>query len=90
MQSHLSSSPSHCNEAKGDTHYDRRSWSQAITAYTEAITLSPRYTALYYNRGMAHHYNGQTQSAISDLKEAAQLYLERSASPKSSRLGPES
>jgi tetratricopeptide (TPR) repeat protein len=62
---------------QGDTHYDQRSWPQAITAYAEALTLSPRYAAIYYNRGMAHHYNGQTQSAIADLRKAAQLYQEQ-------------
>jgi tetratricopeptide (TPR) repeat protein len=62
---------------QGDTHYDQRSWPQAITAYTEALTLSPRYAAIYYNRGMAHHYNGQNQQAITNLQKAAQLYLEQ-------------
>jgi tetratricopeptide (TPR) repeat protein len=62
---------------QGDTHYDQRSWPQAITAYTEALSLSPRYAAIYYNRGMAHHYNGQNQQAIADLQTAVQLYKEQ-------------
>jgi tetratricopeptide (TPR) repeat protein len=52
-------------------------WQQAIAFYTEAIILSPRYAALYYNRGLAYYYSGMKQVAVEDLQKAAQLYQEQ-------------
>jgi tetratricopeptide (TPR) repeat protein len=86
INSPFSRGPSHSLSAKNqhqtvkeqaDRHYANNEYPQAIAAYTQAITLSPRYAALYYNRGISYHFSGMKQLAIADLQKAAQLYQEQ-------------
>jgi tetratricopeptide (TPR) repeat protein len=86
ISSPFSEGPSHSLSEKSqhqtvkeqaDRHYANNEYQQAIAAYTEAITLSPRYAALYYNRGLSYHFSGMKQLAITDLQKAAQLYQEQ-------------
>jgi tetratricopeptide (TPR) repeat protein len=60
-----------------DKYYSQDQYPQAIAAYSEAIRLSPRYSSLYYNRGISYHLNGKNKEAIADLQKAAQLYQEQ-------------
>ena len=53
-------------QRKGD--YDR-----AITDYTKAIELNPRFAEAYYNRGNAYYSKGQYDQAISDCNKALEL-----------------
>jgi tetratricopeptide (TPR) repeat protein len=62
---------------KADRHYADNEYPQAIAAYTQAIELSPRYAALYYNRGLAYWGAGNRQTALENLRKAAQLYKEQ-------------
>jgi tetratricopeptide (TPR) repeat protein len=62
---------------KADGHYENNEYPQAIAVYTEAIRLSPRYAALYYNRGISYNLSGKSKEAIADLQKAAQLYREQ-------------
>jgi tetratricopeptide (TPR) repeat protein len=62
---------------KADRHYADNEYPQAIAAYSEAIRLSPRYSSLYYNRGISYHLNGKNKEAIADLQKAAQLFQEQ-------------
>jgi tetratricopeptide (TPR) repeat protein len=62
---------------QGDRYYENSEYQQAITAYSEAIRLSPRYASLYYNRGISYHLSGSSKDAIADLQKAAQLYQEQ-------------
>lgn len=62
---------------QADRHYANNEYQQAIAAYTEAIRLSPRYAALYYNRGISYNLSGKSKEAIADLQKAAQLYREQ-------------
>jgi tetratricopeptide (TPR) repeat protein len=62
---------------QGDIYYEKKEWSNAVSNYTQGIELSPRYAAIYYNRGLSHKYLSNQQSALSDLNTAARLYQEQ-------------
>jgi tetratricopeptide (TPR) repeat protein len=62
---------------QADRHYANNEYQQAISAYSEAIRLSPRYASLYYNRGISYHLSKSSKEAIADLQKAAQLYQEQ-------------
>lgn len=62
---------------QGDAQYAKDEYQEAITSYTSAIRLSPRYAALYYNRGVSYQFLGNHELAHEDLEKAAQLYKEQ-------------
>ncbi|MGF1603476.1 MAG: tetratricopeptide repeat protein [Thermosynechococcaceae cyanobacterium] len=69
--------PHQVYKEKGDEYYEAKQWSSAIAEYSKAVSLSPRYTAVFYNRGLAYHYNGQKTQAIADIDRAARLFKEQ-------------
>jgi tetratricopeptide (TPR) repeat protein len=62
---------------QGDAFLNQKIWRNAITSYTQGIKLSPRYSALYYNRGLAYLNNGNKNAALADFQEAAELFLQQ-------------
>jgi tetratricopeptide (TPR) repeat protein len=62
---------------QGDTQYEKEEYQEAVVSYTSAIILSPRYAALYYNRGISYQFLGNYKLAYKDLEEAVQLYKEQ-------------
>ena len=48
-------------------------YNKAITDYTAAIRLSPKYAEAPYKRGVAHSKKGDYDKAIADFTEAARL-----------------
>lgn len=50
----------------GNQHYQRREYSEAMTAYSEAIKLAPETGMLYLLRGNAYAASGSHQAAIDD------------------------
>ena len=46
---------------------------RAITDFTEAIGLNPRYAWAYANRGRAHLFSGSVAKAQADIKQASDL-----------------
>jgi tetratricopeptide (TPR) repeat protein len=60
-----------------DRYYENNEYQQSIIFYSKAIELSPRYAALYYNRGISYHLSGKKKEAIADLQKAVQLYQEQ-------------
>lgn len=62
---------------KGDYFLEKKIWKTAIATYTQGIKLSPRYSALYYNRGLAHLSSGNKKAALADFQETAELFLQQ-------------
>ncbi|GAF91447.1 unnamed protein product, partial [marine sediment metagenome] len=48
-------------------------YTQAISDYTRAIELNPKYALAYNNRGLAYGNLGQYSKAISDFTRAIEL-----------------
>ncbi|HEY9704123.1 MAG TPA: tetratricopeptide repeat protein, partial [Allocoleopsis sp.] len=48
-----------------------------INDYNQTITLNPNFAEAYYNRGLIHKKQGDTQKAIADFKKAATLYQQQ-------------
>jgi tetratricopeptide (TPR) repeat protein len=62
---------------QGDAQYEKDEFQDAVISYTGAIRLSPRYAALYYNRGISYQSLGNYGLAYKDLEKAVQLYKEQ-------------
>ena len=48
-------------------------WEEAITLYTRAIKLDPKYATAYNNRGLVRHKTGDYLGAIEDFTKAIEL-----------------
>jgi tetratricopeptide (TPR) repeat protein len=72
-----SSNPTQSFKIQGDAFLNQKSWKNAIATYTQGIKLSPRYTSLYYNRGLAYLSSGNKKAALADFQEAAELFLQQ-------------
>ncbi len=59
----------------GVQHFEEGRLNEAITAYSEAISLDPENTAAYYNRGQAYFALGRPGRAIEDHTQAIDLSL---------------
>ena len=59
--------------ARGNAFYGKGKWDNAITDYTVAIRIDPKYTWAYYGRGVAHFAKGEMDLAIADHSEAIRL-----------------
>ena len=46
---------------------------KAIAEYDQALELYPRYTEIYYNRGLAYRQKGEMDKAIHDYTQAIEL-----------------
>jgi tetratricopeptide (TPR) repeat protein len=71
------SNPTQSFKIQGDAFLNQKIWRNAINAYTQAIKLSPRYSALYYNRGLAYLNSSNEKAALVDFQEAAELFLQQ-------------
>jgi tetratricopeptide (TPR) repeat protein len=69
--------PTQSFKIRGDAFLNQKIWGNAITTYTQGIKLSPRYSALYYNRGLAYLNSGNKKAALVDFQEAAELFLQQ-------------
>jgi len=67
---------------RGLVYYEEDQYDEAISNYTKAIEINPRYAAAYYYRGLAYYYKdhwiyynykGKYDQAISDLNKAIEL-----------------
>jgi len=58
---------------RGLSWYKKGDHDQAISDFTRAIELNPRYANAYYNRGIAYDDKGQYDRAISDYTRAIEL-----------------
>jgi tetratricopeptide (TPR) repeat protein len=76
-KSDRSSNPTQSFKIQGDAFLNQKSWKNAITTYTQGIKISPRYSALYYNRGLAYLNSGNKKLALADFQEAAELFLQQ-------------
>lgn len=72
------------NSTDAKTYYEqgmeqakRGKYKEAIADFLRAILINPNYAEAYKYRGIAHSKVGDNQKAISDLKQAANLYLKQ-------------
>ena len=52
---------------------DHKPYSEAVSAYTRALTLNARDPAIWNNRGVSEHALGNDGAALNDYQQAAQL-----------------
>ncbi len=64
---------------RGNAHFDQGQYGQAISDFTKALELNPKYAEAYYNKAVACEKVGRTKEAI----EAYKSFLKH-ASPESS------
>ena len=58
---------------KGNAFLQTQQYDRAITAYTRAIALQPRFAHAHHKRGTAYYYSKQFKQACHDWKKACQL-----------------
>ncbi len=66
------------NDAKayfngGNAYLVKGQYDQAISDYTKALEINPRYALAYYNRGIAYKNKAQYDQAISDYTKALEI-----------------
>lgn len=59
--------------SKGTYLLQKGQYDQAITYFDKAISLNPRYSEAYNNRGLAYLYDAQHDKAISDFSKAIEV-----------------
>jgi tetratricopeptide (TPR) repeat protein len=57
----------------GTKHLQQGEYDQAISGYTKALELNPRFTEAYLNRGIAYRNKGQHDQAVSDYDKVLQI-----------------
>ena len=57
----------------GVSYLDLGKYDEAITAFTKAIEIDPKTSAIYYNRGTAYFVLEAYQKAIDDYSKAIEL-----------------
>ncbi len=57
----------------GNKHFRQGNYAAAIENYDRAISLNPKYTKAYYNRGVVQDKFGQYEAAITDYDKAINL-----------------
>jgi len=55
---------------QGDVLFNKKDYRNAITKYSEAITILPTFPAAYFWKGYAHYYLNEYDQSISDLNQA--------------------
>ena len=58
---------------RGNAHADKGQYDQAISEYTKALKIKPRYAEAYYNRGYAYASKGKYDDAIRDFNKALEI-----------------
>ena len=58
---------------RGLAYYDKGQYDQAISEYSKALEINPRYALAYNDRGNAYQSKGQNGQAISDYSKAIEL-----------------
>jgi tetratricopeptide (TPR) repeat protein len=58
---------------RGNAYDYKGQYDQAISDYTKAIEINPKYGLAYYNRGIAHNNKGQYDQVISDYTKALEI-----------------
>jgi len=58
---------------RGNAYYEKGQYDKAISDYSKAIELNPRYANAYNNRGNVYDEKGLHDKAISDLSKAIEL-----------------
>ena len=58
---------------RGQGYSERRQYDQAISDYTQALEINPRYAEAYYNRGNAHGKKDLIDQAILDYTKALEV-----------------
>ncbi|MFQ6006492.1 MAG: tetratricopeptide repeat protein, partial [Woeseia sp.] len=58
---------------RGVSYAHMGQYDQAISDYTMALAIRPRFAEAYGNRGIAYEYKGQYDQAISDYNKALEI-----------------
>jgi tetratricopeptide (TPR) repeat protein len=71
MQPELSDARAY--NGRGITYLKKGQYNQAISDFTKALEIIPRFAAAYNNRGLAYSDKGQYDQAISDFTKALEI-----------------
>lgn len=58
---------------RGNANYKKGLYDLAISDYTKALEIDPRYADAYYNRGNAYAKKGLYDQAISEFTKALEI-----------------
>ncbi len=58
---------------RGLAYFEKGQYDQAISDYTKALEINPRYARAYYDRGSAYARKGQYDKAWEDVHKAQDL-----------------
>ena len=59
--------------SRGVTYFRRKQYDQAISDFSKALELNPKYSFTYVNRGLAYDRKGLSDQAISDYSKALEI-----------------
>ncbi len=71
MQTDLIDAEAYSN--RGIAYLSKGQYDQAISDFTKALEINPRYTDAYYNRGVSYFDKGQYDKAWEDVYKAQDL-----------------
>jgi tetratricopeptide (TPR) repeat protein len=58
---------------RADAHFESGNVDAAISEYTQAVNLDPKFVDAYNNRGLAYHKKGDLDAALKDFNKAIAL-----------------
>ena len=58
---------------RGRAYYHEGQYDKAISDYTKAIEINPKYAEVYFKRGFDYYHTGQYDKAISDYTKAIEI-----------------
>ncbi len=58
---------------RGNNYFKRGQYDEAISDYTKALEIDPKFTEAYHNRGTAYGKKGRYDEAISDFTKALEI-----------------